>query len=379
MIQRDGMVARVLWGSFLSMVICCLPLGALSDDDIASQMAAVNQSDITALQAKLTDLMGTAAQQSSNKNQMGDAKQGSDSKQSSGMSEGQSSSRSMASGGNDAGDLLGDSSTDDMIKQAAFEEMLTMMMPLGPEEVKTLRRKFNESQRASAFTEDTPPKPTSSSMVVDLSPGATPPIVRLSTGFVTSLVFVDATGEPWPIKAYDIGNPKAFNIVWNQDQGSSGASSVANTLLIQSITMYKQGNLAVVLEGLNTPVMLTLLPGQKAVDYRVDMQVPRMGPNAKPRINALPMQASPVLLDIINGIPPAQSKHLRVSGASGDVRAYLKEGVMYLRTADTVISPSWIATMVSAGGSMHAYQLPPTSVVLVLHDGKMSTLKVQGF
>jgi len=79
------------------------------------------------------------------------------------------------------------------------------------------------------------------------------------------LFFLVATGAPWPVKAYDLGDPSSYNIQWEK-QGS--------TMMLQAITEYKSGNLAVVLEGLNTPVMLTLMPGQRAVDYRVCIQVP---------------------------------------------------------------------------------------------------------
>ncbi|WP_306686756.1 DotH/IcmK family type IV secretion protein [Candidatus Coxiella mudrowiae] len=48
-------------------------------------------------------------------------------------------------------------------------------------------------------------------MIVNLSPGATPPIIRLSSGFVTSLVFLDSKGAPWRIQACDLGDPNSFN------------------------------------------------------------------------------------------------------------------------------------------------------------------------
>ncbi|WP_251365941.1 DotH/IcmK family type IV secretion protein [Coxiella-like endosymbiont of Rhipicephalus sanguineus] len=68
-----------------------------------------------------------------------------------------------------------------------------------------------------------PPKPTSASVIVNLSPEATLPVIRLSSGFVTSLVFLDSTGAPWPIQAYDLGDPNSFNIQWNKKD---------NTLLV---------------------------------------------------------------------------------------------------------------------------------------------------
>ena len=86
------------------------------------------------------------------------------------------------------------------------------------------------------------------------------------------------------------------------------------------------------LRGLNTPIMLTLLPGQRAVDYRVDLRIPGLGPNAMPSImpEALPGASNPVLLDVLNGIPPQGSRTLRIQGR--DCSVWLWNGKLYLRT-----------------------------------------------
>ena len=139
--------------------------------------------------------------------------------------------------------------------QQAFAQTARSMMPLSPEQIKVLRYMFDQSQRAAAAYPGTPPRPTSSTVLVNLSPGATPPLIRLRAGYVTSLVFLDSTGQPWPIVAYDLGDPQAFNIQPNQPDGKS------NTLLVQSLDSFKSGNLAVMLKDQNTPIMLTLLPG----------------------------------------------------------------------------------------------------------------------
>ena len=222
--------------------------------------------------------------------------------------------------------------------------------------------------------DDVPAKPVSSTIMVDISPGATPPVVRLSSGFVSSLVFLDSTGAPWPIKAYDLGDPKSFNIQWSQ---AGGDDAIDNTLMIQAITMYKVANLAVVLRGLNTPIMLTLVPGQEVVDYRVDIRAPGMGPKARPVYNSMPAGASSTLIDILNGIPPRQAKSLKVTG--GNATAWLVDKTMYVRTDMTVVSPSWVSTMTGAEGGVSAYELPQSSVVLALKDGKVNKLQIEGF
>jgi len=260
------------------------------------------------------------------------------------------------------------SSDKDTIDTMAFEGVTNQMFPLSPEEIIRVKQMYHTNEYAQAATAGTPPKPTATSQFVNLSPGSTPPVIRLSQGFVSSLVFLDSTGAPWPISAYDLGDPTAFNIQWDK---------TSNTLMIQASKLYTYGNLAVRLRGLNTPVMLTLIPGQKAVDYRVDLRVQGYGPNAKsmPMEEGIPPAANDVLLHVLDGVPPDGSSRLVVSG--GDARAWLLNDKMYIRTGLTILSPGWIGSMTSADGT-HAYEMQKSPVLLVSWHGKVMQLKVEG-
>jgi intracellular multiplication protein IcmK len=257
---------------------------------------------------------------------------------------------------------------DEKIDDLAFKDVAQQMFPLTPEQIIRLRQIYQTNEFAQATTAGTPPKPTATSQFVNLSPGSIPPVIRLSQGFVSSLVFLDSTGAPWPITAYDLGDPTAFNIQWDRS---------SNTLMIQATKLYTYGNLAVKLQGLNTPVMLTLIPGQKAVDYRVDLRVQGVGPNAKslPMEDGIPPAASDLLLHVLEGVPPDGSSRLTISG--GDARAWLLHERMYVRTNLTILSPGWIGSMTSADG-MHAYEMQKTPVLLVSWHGKVMQLKVEG-
>jgi intracellular multiplication protein IcmK len=278
---------------------------------------------------------------------------------------------SSTSKSNQAGAVSQATETSDekeVIAKLAFEGVAEQLFPLSPEEIIRLKQMYHTSEFARESPAGTPPKPTATSQFVNLSPGSTPPVIRLSQGFVSSLVFLDSTGAPWPISAYDLGDPAAFNIQWDK---------TSNTLMIQSIKLYTYGNLAVRLRGLNTPVMLTLIPGQKAVDYRVDLRVQGYGPNAKniPTTQGLPSSADDVLLHVLDGVPPPGSTRLTVSG--GDARAWYLNEKMYVRTNLTILSPGWIGTMTSADG-MHAYEMQKSPVILVSWHGKVMQLKVEG-
>ncbi|MCE3044431.1 DotH/IcmK family type IV secretion protein [Legionella sp. 16cNR16C] len=256
----------------------------------------------------------------------------------------------------------------DVIDKQAFDGVLKQKFPLTPEQIIRLRHAYQANDFAETSTAGTPPKPTATSQFVNLSPGSTPPVIRLSQGFVSSLVFLDSTGAPWPISAYDLGDPASFNIQWDK---------TSNTLMIQALRLYNYGNLAVRLRGLNTPVMLTLIPGQKAVDYRVDLRIQGYGPNAKsmPMEEGIPPAVSDILLHVLDGVPPDGSTRLVVSG--GDARAWLLNDKMYVRTNLTILSPGWIGSMTSADG-MHAYEMQRSPVLLVSWHGKVMQLKVEG-
>ena len=256
----------------------------------------------------------------------------------------------------------------EVINELAMQGVKDQLFPLTPREIIGVKQMYHSNEYAEASPAGTPPKPTATSQFVNLSPGSTPPVIRLAQGFVSSLVFLDSTGAPWPINAYDLGDPAAFNIQWDK---------TSNTLMIQATKLYTYGNLAVRLRGLNTPVMLTLIPGQKAVDYRVDLRVQGYGPHAitMPMEEGIPAAANDLLLHVLDGVPPPGSSRLVISG--GDARAWLLEDRMYIRTALTILSPGWIGSMTSADGT-HAYEMQKSPVLLVSWHGKVMQLKVEG-
>ncbi len=247
----------------------------------------------------------------------------------------------------------------------AFAGVVEKKLPLTPAQIELLHKAFDQAQKAAANPPHIPPRPSTSAIQVNLSPHATPPIVRLGAGYISSLVFVDATGQPWPIQAYSVGDPTSYNIQWNKK---------GNTLLVQADTFYKRSNLAVILRGLSTPIMLTLLPGQSAVDYRVDLRIPALGPNAQMVTNGLPDGANPLLLSVLNGVPPAKARTLTVHG-SRSTDAWLLNNRLYVRTNLEIVSPAWNAVMSSVDGT-HAYELQPTSVILALQHGRERMVKL---
>lgn len=246
------------------------------------------------------------------------------------------------------------------IRDEAYKQMLNRTLPLRPDQLIHLRKELDKSKQAVATPAHSPPTPVSSTLTVDLSPGSTSPVIRLATGFVSSIVFLDATGQPWQIGDYSLGNSKDFNIQWDQK---------TNTMFMQSTKDYATGNLAVRLAKLDTPIMISLVTGQRVVDFRVDLHVKARGPKAVAPIleDSLPSAAKSTLVSILDGIPPKGSIEMKVIGDPS--RAWIHKGKLLFRTKLSLLSPAWTAKVSSADGTK-VYELNKTPVLLASKNGK---------
>ena len=261
------------------------------------------------------------------------------------------------------------------VNEEAFSDIPDEMFPVNLDQIKEIRRLYNETMRAGTFKQDTPPKPTTSNFVIDLSPGAVPPVIRLLSGYVSSIQFFDSTNQPWPIKAYDLGNSSSFNIQAINDSIDE-PGGMSNSLLVQAVTMYREANMVVMLEGFNTPIFLQLIPGQQSVDYRVEIVVPRKGPNARYDHQAMPEEVSPVLRDFLHVVPPMGSQKVSVSG-DDQSQGWLFNNRLYLRTTLDLISPGWISRVASTDGDIKVYEMNKTPVVLATRHGKQVKLSLE--
>lgn len=253
-------------------------------------------------------------------------------------------------------------------REQAFNILLEDVMPLSPDQIVQMHKYYDMTLQAKATPPSAPPTPQFTSTVVNLEPGGMAPVIRLAAGFVTSILFVDATGAAWPITAYSIGDPQNFNIQWNQKD---------NTLFIQSLKVYSHANMAVRLYGLDTPVVLTLVSGQKTVDFRVDLQIGERGPDAKPPVvdTAFNANVNPLIINILDGVPPRGSIKLKVTGGAAD--AWLYDNKIYFRTKLTILSPAWLSSVSSPDGT-HVYEMMLTPYIVATQEGKTVDIRLSG-
>jgi len=210
---------------------------------------------------------------------------------------------------------------------------------------------------------------------VDLSPGATAPVVRVSRGMGATVNFVDSAGNPWPVKF-------ANNFYAQAAQVTQMAPHV---LSVSSLSDHLTGSVGVILDGLHTPVNFVVTPAQEQTDYRVDLHIPGLAPNAPPvlgEVSTQPGLAKGNLMDFLYGATPPGAVRLKViesaSPLSSSTRAWQNtNNQLILRTDAQVISPGWYERLPAMDGTS-VYALPASPIIRVAVHGKEQTLRIEG-
>lgn len=245
--------------------------------------------------------------------------------------------------------------------------------PVTPDETRDLVVLDNQMDQAVS-TQPISVVPRISAQTVDLSPGASLPLVRTAVNYPSSVSFIDSTGAPWKIGAKPLGGSSAFIAYY-----------IPNTHLMTVFAKepFKTGNITVYLEGLEVPIVLTVTSGESdseaktwTVDSRLDLRLPRRGPaalaSAPPEMRiGLHDQTLQAFLD---GVPPKEARRLKTTGAVPETAVWQLGDDLYVRTrAD--IRDEFEATLSSADG-MHLWKLPVTPYISFSVMGRTEALSV---
>lgn len=242
--------------------------------------------------------------------------------------------------------------------------------PFTPAEIVKMRKQYDKTRKAKAF-HPVRTVPRISSISVDLSPGTAPPIARMLPGEMSTLLFLDASGTPWPLAAAPrVSDNRFFDAEWLK--GTS-------TVVISALSPYEDGNLSVMLQDFPTPIVIKLVTGEpdsrektRIVDYRLDLRIPGRAPGAPAGVIG---QRKISLYDdtmqqFLDGLPPKPAKVVKTSGTtSARTQVWELEGALFVRTAldiQTAFDQS-----IAAGDGTRVYRLPPTPF-LTLSDGSRS-------
>ena len=250
-------------------------------------------------------------------------------------------------------------------RNEAFDQALKTLLPLRPDEIRTLLEHFDRTVESTQLPVHPYPRPELTVNNVSLDPGVAPLIVKLAFGYVTTISLLDSSGQPWPIE--DISWVGEFLIQ------ESEVHEETHILRISPETKFAHGNISMRLKGLNAPVIMTFETNRDLVHYRFDAIIPLLGPGAATPIidPGVTLTSGDVDMSIaLGGVMPNGAEVLNVSGVDGRTTAYIYNGLTYVRTPLTLLSPGWDSSVTSIDGTK-IYALEETPVILLSDKGRM--------
>lgn len=211
--------------------------------------------------------------------------------------------------------------------------------------------------------------PRISSLTVNLSPGASLPLVRTAMNNLSVVTFTDINGSPWPQSdpPYNAA-PKLFDVQYNE-----------NMVTITPLRPWASGNISVYLKGLSVPVILNVTSGEtdtpsssQEMDSRLDLRIPRQGPTSP--VVSIPTDKialhDATLQAFLDGIPPRDPsvKRLKFTGNVPDTTIW-QHGDDLLVRSRAMLRDEFEQTLSSADGT-HLWKLPVTPLLTFSVNGQ---------
>ncbi|MGX9960624.1 DotH/IcmK family type IV secretion protein [Xanthomonas euvesicatoria] len=259
------------------------------------------------------------------------------------------------------------------VDQEAFSRLKDTVAPLSSSQIEKIGELMEQAERSAAEPPRFTPRAVSSGVVANLAPGSTPPVARLFVNHVTTIVFMDQLGNPLKIRSADLGAPKGFTLTT-----APLADGSTTYLSLSPTSLYATGNIQVALDGVPTPVSVTLVSGQKEVDYRVDVRVKGITAKGAVQTSGVPSTLDPSALTMLSELTPADAKQLSTSSES--ISAWQKAQRFYVRTpsGSEMLSPAYLGVARAPDGSA-VYEIPPTPVIVVRSGSDRSYVNISGY
>lgn len=243
------------------------------------------------------------------------------------------------------------------------------------EEVINLMTTLYERQQAGQqnVTGLPPAKPVTSVETLDLSPGATPPVVRVALGQGATLSFSDVAGRPWEIVDNKLFNGRAYEI-----------NLIGPHLMTVNLKSREPANITVVLKGLARPLVITALPATDETDYLKEYTIPKFIDGAPPANVAASAREgavsfnSPELLNFLYRTPPKGARALAVAGLPGVMAWQTAGNKMVVRTSGQVVIPAFSRRHASPDG-VAVFELPLSPVISITEGGALHRLSIAGY
>jgi intracellular multiplication protein IcmK len=252
----------------------------------------------------------------------------------------------------------------------AYGAAVQSNLPMTPEMIRDYRRRVDEAERAASEPPSgKEPRLVSDAIRMSLKPESAVSVIATAPNTVSVVSFYDRTGKAWPVASYVVGRADLFQVFALQE-GS-------NKLSVSALKLHGYTNVIVSLVEESRPIILNLQTSQDTAIARRDITIEAYGPNAAVNPTTISEKVAPgdkVMMSFVQGAGlPHGAVQLNSSDSDTDVWAY--KGDYYVRTSDTLISPSWSSVLTGPGG-IHAYRIKQTPVALVSKNGTVERVRI---
>lgn len=277
-----------------------------------------------------------------------------------------------------AGQLQATETAQDKLRKSmineGFKEQQDMVLPLVPQQIEAYKDHVDQTKRAIV---EEKPQTSTASRNLKLEASAEIPEILLTPGYITSIVFYDSTGEPWPITSCSLGNSNAFKVIVPE------GLLPGNMINVQGLQKFANSNIILTIKDFSLPIVLNLqttgMKGKDAVtNSMISFRANRMGPNAKQPIIGNPIQTSinKTMMTFLNGVPPKEAIDISTVSEHEDMDMWRYEGSLYLRTYNPVVWPAW-DLLANGSEGLILYKLPDVPNVIVSVNGKKVSLDIE--
>jgi intracellular multiplication protein IcmK len=208
---------------------------------------------------------------------------------------------------------------------------------------------------------------------LSLAPTADSPVLALYPNMATTVVILDASGQPWPIEKVGVSGTQG-----KTDYAAAEQLGLA-TVLISSGVHNAYGTIDLKLKALDRTVKLLFTHGwsNTLVDGQVEAHLDALGPLAAPETSSAQTvpRVDPAMLDFLNDVPPPEAAALEVSG-DPTARAWSYHGRIVLLTQNPLISPQPLA-QTQSGSGRRLYLIEPIDIVLLSVAGHQTEVIVE--
>lgn len=286
-------------------------------------------------------------------------------------------------------------------QETAIERRAAEILQADPQTIIRLRQRIQETSAArqapivSDFEPDIPQDVLDIEEMFDvtLEPDQPAPKIFIARYQSSAVSFVDAYGNPWPIRKIsnfleglvliDKAVPETAPTKGKSGEQAGGIAlddPQAGSFTMTALKHGAVGNITVYLHGLSTPISI-LLAGKSSMYHRsTTIRVADAGPqtntNQMFQANGVTIGTSsdPDLNAALYGVSPSGSEQMVVQGAEG--KAWIKGDHLFLQSPVSVFSPEIIRAS-HGNGRFRAYKLPKTTTVMGTNtDGVTVTMKI---